>query len=221
VGVAEARLPSTVDVLSVGKALRPTSEISKMVTPVSFAEELLSRLGLPVTESNVRALVAFQNQEGGHENGARFNPLNTMLRTGDSVNFQSKKVGPGVQAYSSWDEGLRATEKTMRQGNMRAIFDSLRASASPADTIAAIAKSPWGWGSLPHSAADAIVRSSVAFERYGSKAYSGAGAFFGGHAFKYGAMGIVGVLTLGGLVLLGVGIKKKRDERRMRWTTRD
>jgi hypothetical protein len=207
-------------------ALAPAKVVvaAMSVTPASFAEALLDRLHLPVTDNNVRALVAFQSQEGGHENGASFNPLNTMLRMRGSVNFKTKKPEPGVQAYSSWDDGLEATAKTMAQGNMRPIFDSLRASASPADTVAAVARSDWGWWDpkkgrsvlLPHAAADAIVRSESAFRAYGSRAYSGAGFLFGGRALKYSAMGVVGVLALGGLVLVGYGIKKKVEERKAR-----
>jgi hypothetical protein len=222
-GVAEACMVA----VAAPHALAPAKVVvaAMSVTPASFAEALLDRLHLPVTDNNVRALVAFQYQEGGHENGASFNPLNTMLRTKGSVNFKTKKPEPGVQAYGSWDEGLEATAKTMAQGNMRPIFDSLRASVAPSDTIAAIARSDWGWWDpkkgrsvlLPHAAADAIVRSEASFRSYSARAYSGAGFLFGGgRALKYGAMGVVGVLALGGLVLVGYGIKKKVEERKAR-----
>jgi hypothetical protein len=208
-----------------------TEDVVMIVTPIAFAKELLDRLGLPETENNVRALVAFQNQEGGHENGASFNPLNTMLSSAlnpsfpyPSVNFVTKKPGPGIQAYGNWKEGIEATAMTMEQNNMRPIFDSLRASAPAATTVKVFGDSRWGWWDpkkgfafkLPHPAADLIVRSDSVFRSYGSKMYSGAGAVFGSRAFKYGALGITGALVLGGLVFVGIGIKKKRDEERRR-----
>lgn len=197
------------------------------MTPAIFAEQLLARLALPVTDNNVRALVAFQYQEGGHTNHALYNPLNTMLKTSSSVNFNTGKPGGGVQAYSSWDEGLEATAKTMAQNNMRPIVDSLRASASPVETVAKIGASDWGWWDpkkgraflLPHTAADAIVRSSDLFQKYATQAYSGgSGAFtFLSSPFqhmtpkKFGVIA-VGVVALAGVALIAWGAHKRRTE---------
>jgi len=150
------------------------------MTPALFAQSLLSELSLPVTQNNIAALVAIQNQEGGHEhNSAWYNPLNTMLdpRTGKSAGK--------VMAYSSWDEGIRATASTMSQPNMRAIVAALARSASPEETLKAFANSPWGWydaktGSrLPYPAALAVVRSPGLLAKFGAMAYRGGDAMFG------------------------------------------
>lgn len=189
------------------------------VTPEAFAKALLRRLSLPVTDNNVRALVAFQYQEGGHSNSALFNPLNTMLRTSSSVNFQTGKPGGGVQAYSNWNEGLEATAKTLSQGNMRPIFDSLRANASPAETVAKIGSSDWGWWDpkkgksflLPHAAADAIVNSGSLFESYASKAYSGAGSLLPSKQTMVAVGAVVaGVSLVVGLIFVFHEVRKAR-----------
>ena len=212
------------------------------MTPLDFAQALLKRCGLPVTENNVRALVAFQYQEGGHINGAHFNPLNTMrgTPTGDkdlpSVNFATGKSGAGVQAFTNWNDGLEATARTLSQGNMRPIFDSLRSSAAPASTVAKIGASDWGWWDpkkgkaflLPHLAADAIVSSTAAFESFAKHAYdSGMFGFSPWGMVESGeralkdlfttspspkkiGMIVIGVGALAGIAMLVYGLKSKR-----------
>jgi len=189
------------------------------VTTTQFAEALLTRLGLPRSENNIRSLVAFQAQEGGHENGAWFNPLNTMrgTPTGDkdlpSVNFTTGKVGPGVQAFESWHDGLEATARTMEQSNMRSIFEALKASAPPVTTVDVIARSPWGWKGVDHSAADAIARSGSYFESAARKVYRGAGTL-AAPAAKYGPWIFGGALVVGGVIAI-VAISKRSKRRRL------
>jgi len=148
------------------------------MTPILFAKALLAALNLPVSESNVAALVAIQKQEGGHQlNRAWFNPLNTMrsMPGAQEAGLQVK----GIKAYSSWDEGIAATALTLGQGNMRPIVTSLSRSAPPEETLAVFAASPWGWYEykngvrVPHSypGATALVRSPEALARYGSTPY--------------------------------------------------
>lgn len=175
------------------------------VTPALFAEALLDKLGLPISQSNVEALVAFQAREGGHmHNAAAFNPMNTTLKLPGS-----RPVTPvGVQAYESWNQGLEATARTLAQGNMSAITSALRRSAPADETLRAVAGSPWGCticGNTPASA----------FRSYADKVFPGKGTLLP-PALKYGAMGVVGLLALGGLVLVGYGIKKKVEERKAR-----
>jgi hypothetical protein len=181
------------------------------VTTVSFAEALLGKLGLPLSDNNVRALVAFQVQEGGHDNGAWFNPLNTSLRVKDlpSVNFKTGRDEFGVQAYESWQDGLEATARTMRQGNMHAIYDSLRRSADPTSTVAAIASSPWGWKGFEHGGADAIVRSSSAFQSAAQRVYKG-GGFLARPIAKYGPWIFGGAVAVGAVALVVAFVKKRR-----------
>jgi hypothetical protein len=111
-------------------------------TPVSFAHALLSRLGVPTSANNVRALVAAQAIEGGFMfNTARFNPLNTTMPMPGS-----HAISPGgVQAYTNWQQGVDATAKTLvNNPGYNGILQALDVSADPSDTLIAWANSPWG-----------------------------------------------------------------------------
>jgi hypothetical protein len=183
------------------------------VTPSEFAEQLLHRLGLPASRNNVSALVAFQGVEGGHQaNSASFNPLNTMLPMSGSRSFNGKS-GMQVQAYQSWDQGLEATARTMEQKNMSGIYDSLKRSASPDATLKAISKSPWGWGGRSVGPASAF----AAYADVVYKPVSGAAEFFSKEwgsipsGAKYGALAAVSVLVIGGLVFLGIGLRRHAE----------
>jgi hypothetical protein len=79
------------------------------MTPLDFAHQLLRRLGVPESDSNLQALVAVQAVEGGHmQNSARFNPLNTMWPI-DSKSMPSAQQAPGApQGHAPADETVRA-----------------------------------------------------------------------------------------------------------------
>lgn len=118
------------------------------LTPKTFAEAVLSSLGLPQTSSNVQALVAWQKKEGGNwQNGARYNPLNTTLRLPGST-VMSGGNSAGVQSYTSWDQGVQATAETLRMSNYTAIRQVLAQSGGCSALSQAVANSPWGTGSF-------------------------------------------------------------------------
>lgn len=118
------------------------------LTPKTFAEAVLSSLGLPQTSSNVQALVAWQKKEGGNwQNGARFNPLNTTLRLPGST-VMSGGNSAGVQSYTSWDQGVQATAETLRMSNYSGIRQVLAQSGGCSALSQAVANSPWGTGSF-------------------------------------------------------------------------
>lgn len=181
------------------------------MTPVDFARALLRRLNLPVTDNNVNALIAFQKIESGHQaNGAWFNPLNTMRGAPGArdANLQVK----GIKAYSSWDEGLEATAKTIAQPNMSGIFNSLRASANPDDTLRAIHVSPWGWDKAIR------VAPASAYLAYGNIVYrpvAGVADFFAQQwskpVVKYGAIIVGSAFVIGFGIALVTVWKKSRE----------
>ena len=116
------------------------------VTPSSWAQALLSRLEVPASPENLRAIVAWEQAEGGHwRNDARFNPLDTTRREPGSWPINAV----GVQAYPSWDEGLTATVSTLRNGLYGGIVAALRAGDCAACVAGAVASSPWGTGWFP------------------------------------------------------------------------
>lgn len=136
-----------------------------MTTPIVFATALLDALGLPTSHNNLAAIVAWEKLEGGHFQAPAFafNPLNTTQPMPGGVSRNSV----GVKAYSSWDEGLAATVKTLRNGAYNPILASLAASADPGATLRAVDASPWGTHNVP---ADASGYAASAYASYSNVA---------------------------------------------------
>ena len=112
-------------------------------TPTSWARTLLRADGLPRTPCNVGAITAWEAAEGGHwHNSARYNPLDTTQQEPGSAPMNSV----GVQAYTSWQEGLQATVTTLNNGNYGAIISALQNGTSAGQVAGAVASSPWGTG---------------------------------------------------------------------------
>jgi hypothetical protein len=110
-------------------------------TPTDFANALMNALGEPDSSSNVSAVLAWEDAEGGNWlNTAEFNPLNTTYVLDGSYSINSI----GVQSYSSWDVGVTATVDTLKNGSYGGILSALHA-GNNADAVAnAVAASPWG-----------------------------------------------------------------------------
>lgn len=179
--------------------------LTETVTPADFAEALLKRLALPVTANNITALIAFQAIEGGDmANSARFNPLNTMYSMPGARDANLKVKG--IKAYSSWQEGLEATARTMVQKNMSAIFTALARSAPPDETLKAIQGSPWGW------VKNIAIGPATAFQYYADKVYPSHGWLDTGAStlkelFYPKTRGAkIGLAIVGATVLAGIGI---------------
>jgi hypothetical protein len=110
-------------------------------TPTTWARALLTRLGVPVSDSNVQAVTAWETAEGGHwSNPDRYNPLNTTQSEPGAVATNSA----GVKAYTSWDQGLTATVQTLTNGMYAGILGALGQGKSADDVVSAVVKSPWG-----------------------------------------------------------------------------
>jgi hypothetical protein len=111
------------------------------MTPQSWARDLLTKLGYPVTRNNMSSVLAWEYQEGGHfANAARFNPLNTTLGHARFGSINSV----GVAAYPDYETGLRETIATIELAPYARVRHALSTSASPLTTAAAIKASPWG-----------------------------------------------------------------------------
>lgn len=187
------------------------------MTPTDFAKALLRRLGLPVTDNNVAALVAFQAQEGGHmHNAAAFNPMNTTWKMPGSSTGSGLAKNIGVQAYASWDQGIEATAKTLSNGLYNDILNSLRRSASPDETLRAVGASKWGCTICGKTSASLL-------QSYGSQLFPGGGGLFdtgeraikelftpSPRTLKIGAGVALGALAIGGAVLIVYFARSKR-----------
>jgi len=109
-------------------------------TQQTFAQAILTRLGYPITRLNVSDIMSWENAEGGNwGNDARFNPLNTTQGMAGSKSINSV----GVQAYTSWQQGLNATLKTLQNGHYSTILEALAGGGSQ-DFGTIVANSPWG-----------------------------------------------------------------------------
>jgi hypothetical protein len=65
---------------SSGKSNATSTTPGDVGTAAWFAQELLKRIGAPVSDNNIHSLVSWMAAEGGHwNNSAQYNPLNTTL----------------------------------------------------------------------------------------------------------------------------------------------
>lgn len=137
-----------------------------MATPLDFAKALLNKLGIPQSQNRLVGLVAFAAEEGGHwANSARYNPFNTTL----SMPGAQSMNGAGVKAYTSWEQGIDATARTMTQSNMRPMIDALKADASGQQFLASITQTPWCPQSSPGCSAYENANATVLYNGYAGK----------------------------------------------------
>jgi hypothetical protein len=71
--------------------------------------------------------VKWENREGGNwNNKAKYNPLNTSQIMPGSTNFNTGQPGSGIQAYTSWQQGLQATAMTLTNGRYGDLLSALQ-----------------------------------------------------------------------------------------------
>ena len=107
-------------------------------TPQTWAPAFLRLAGLPRTPCDRAAVVAWIGAEGS--NPAWHNLLDSTLPEPGSrpVNLV------GVQAYTSWRQGLRANADTIRNGYYPGVLAALEAGGDAQAVADAVAQSPWG-----------------------------------------------------------------------------
>jgi len=107
----------------------------------NFYEKLLENLEAPITDENLKFLYAWRQAEG---KAGDFNPFNTTQPMPGATKFN--KVG--VRNYTSLEQGMVATIKTLKNGRYDCIIDGLRGDIG-ADNIAMCSSlKTWGTGSL-------------------------------------------------------------------------
>ena len=112
------------------------------VDPKKWANDFLTKIGMPVTAENMRAVEAWQQAEG---TAAKFNPLaTTQGGYAGSTNFNSV----GVKNFVSYQDGIDANAKVIQNGLYPNILAALRKGNSALDVAIAIKNSPWGSGAL-------------------------------------------------------------------------
>ena len=154
-----------------------------------FAKNMLTQMGITPNADNISALSTWFRFEGGGggkatgigKNSANWNPLNTTLRMDGSTSMN--KVG--VQSYTSMQQGLDATIKTLTGKNAdsrgyTAIIDALK-TGNKADILTAIDNSAWRTGKTGGAGA---------YNWTGSKDFkAGPGSVSNGNQPSYGAEG--------------------------------
>jgi hypothetical protein len=112
------------------------------VDSVGWARDFLTKLNMPITSENVRAISAWEQAEG---TAAHFNPLATCQGGyAGETNFNSV----GVKNYASYEDGLNANAHGIQNGRYGNILAALRAGNNAMAVAQAIANSPWGTGTL-------------------------------------------------------------------------
>jgi hypothetical protein len=112
------------------------------VDPVGWARDFLTKIGMPITSENVRAMTAWEQAEG---TSAQFNPLATCQGGyAGETNFNSV----GVKNYASYQDGINANASGIQNGRYGNILSALKAGNNAMAVAQAIANSPWGTGTL-------------------------------------------------------------------------
>jgi hypothetical protein len=108
------------------------------VDSVQWARDFLTKLDMPVTAENVRAVAAWEQAEGTK---ASFNPLAT---TQGGFAGETRFNSVGVKNYASYQDGIDANVHAIMNGRYTNVLDALRAGNSAQAVAQAIANSPWG-----------------------------------------------------------------------------
>jgi hypothetical protein len=108
------------------------------VDSIGWARDFLTKVGMPVTSENVRAISAWEQAEGTK---ASFNPLAT---TQSGFAGETKFNSVGVKNYATYQDGIDANAHALLNGRYTNILDALRAGNSAIAVAQAIADSPWG-----------------------------------------------------------------------------
>ncbi len=110
--------------------------------PQAWAPAFLADASLPRTPCDVAAVIAWIGAEGS--NPRWHNPLDSTMPEPGSYAINSD----GVQSYTSWRQGLKATVITIHNGYYPGILAAFQAGNSAQAVAAAVASSPWGTGSF-------------------------------------------------------------------------
>ena len=171
--------------------------------PQRFALALLRTMGYPETDNNLKSVLAWIGLEGGHyHNGALYNPLNT---TQSMPGARSWSGTVPIKIYSSWQEGLDATVKTLNYGAYSAVRAGLALSRSPEEVHQAIKATPWGTKNYQAGSAEGLANSVLRWQdphegQGGDFAIlGGAGGFFDRLKERLPGL-LVGAGILGGVV---------------------
>jgi hypothetical protein len=108
-----------------------------------FYKSILKCLGAEPTKSNMLFMYAWRQSEGGK---AKNNPFNTTMKMPGATNISNTSVG--VKNYSTPEEGIEATCKTLKNGRDKygydKIIDGLKNDVGISKLSDAVINSKWG-----------------------------------------------------------------------------
>jgi hypothetical protein len=114
---------------------------NKTTSDDDFYKSILKCLGAEPTKSNMLFMYAWRQAEGGK---AKNNPFNTTLKIPGATNYNSV----GVKNYSTPEEGIDATCKTLKNGRDKygydKIIDGLKNDVGLSKLSDAVINSKWG-----------------------------------------------------------------------------
>ncbi len=110
------------------------------VDSVGWARDFLSKLGMPITSENVKAVTAWEQAEGTK---ASFNPLAT---TQSGFSGETRFNSVGVKNYATYQDGIDANVHALTNGRYTNILSALQAGNDATAVAQAIKDSPWGTG---------------------------------------------------------------------------
>jgi hypothetical protein len=115
------------------------------MTRNDWAHHFINAIGAVHCDKNAWVLISWMQAEGGT---AKWNPLNTTQPMPGATNYN----WVGVKNYPSFEVGLEATVKTIKQTHASLgyipILNGLRNCHRAKRTLRAVEKSAWGTGGL-------------------------------------------------------------------------
>lgn len=162
---------------------------------VAWAQQLLTKLGVPVTPGNTEFIYQWEKSEGG---GGAYNPLNTGGVYGHpELTTTGSQYGGGANDFASWDAGLVGSAiniQTPGPDNYPAIVTALR-NNDPASARQALWNSGWaashyGYGSNWSNATLPGNTSNVIPPSFFNASTGGSGSTATGHGVDCGPLKI-------------------------------
>lgn len=107
----------------------------------NFYAKLLENLGAPISDENMKFMYAWRQAEG---KGGIYNPFNTTWNLPNSTTMNSA----GVRNYTSLEDGLVATIKTLKNGRYDCIVNGLKNDIGASEIARCESLKTWGTGDL-------------------------------------------------------------------------
>ena len=122
------------------KYIDPTISITG-VTDTNVYEKILEGIGAPITDENMKFMIAWRQAEGS---GGKYNPFNTTQNMTGAISINSH----GVKSYTSINDGVVATIKTLKNGRYNCIVNGLVNDIGSENIARCESLKTWGTGDL-------------------------------------------------------------------------